>query len=78
MMLAAQINRSIQCLTPYLSAKGLTTKEIQFICRVNTYTARGHHIFIALATGTLTEVIEGSFAAQRAIIMEYLRRHNAA
>ncbi len=78
MMLAAQIDRSIKCSTPYLSAKGLTTKEIQFICRTNTYTARGHHIFTALATGTLTEVIEGSFAAQRAIIMEYLRRHNAA
>jgi len=78
MMLSAQIDRNICSLTPYFSSKGLTAKEIRFISRANTYTARGHHIFTALATETLVEVIEGSFAAQRALIMEYLRRHNAA
>ena len=78
MMLAAQIDRSIRCATPYFSVNGLTKKEIQLISRANTYTARGHHIFTALATETLAEVIEGSFAAQRALFMEYLRRHNAA
>ena len=78
MMLSAQIDRNIRSSTPYFSSKGLTAKEIQFISRANTYTARGHHIFTALATETLAEVIEGSFAAQRALFMEYLRRHNAA
>lgn len=78
MMLAAQIDRNIRSATPFFSAKGLTKKEIQLISRANTYTARGHHIFTALATETLAEVIEGSFAAQRALIVEYLRRHNAA
>ena len=78
MMLSAQIDRTARSSTPFLSPKGLTTKEIQLISRANTYTARGHHIFTALATETLAEVIEGSFAAQRALIMEYLRRHNAA
>jgi AcrR family transcriptional regulator len=78
MMLTAQIDRSIRSSTPYLSTKGLTAKEIQLISRGNVYTARGHHIFVALATTTLSDVIEGSFAAQRALILDYLRRHNAA
>jgi len=78
MMLAAQIDRNIRCSTPFLHAAGLSTSEIAFISRANTYTARGHHIFTALATSTVNEVVEGSFAAQRALIAEYLRRHNAA
>lgn len=77
MMLTAQIDRNIRCASPFLLAAGLSKSEIAFISRANTYTARGHHIFTALATETLAEVIEGSFAAQRALIMEYLRRHNA-
>ena len=77
MMLAAQIDRNIRCASPFLLSAGLSKSEIAFISRANTYTARGHHIFTALATETLAEVIEGSFAAQRALIMEYLRRHNA-
>ena len=78
MMLNAQIDRSIRSASPFLTSIGLTTKEIEFISRGNVYTARGHHIFVALATTTLSDVIEGSFAAQRALIVEYLRRHNAA
>jgi AcrR family transcriptional regulator len=78
MMLNAQIDRSIRSASPFLTSTGLTTKEIEFISRGNVYTARGHHIFVALATTTLSDVIEGSFAAQRALIVEYLRRHNAA
>ena len=78
MMLAAQIDRNIRCSSPLLLAAGLSTEEIAFVCRANIYTARGHHIFTALASSTLSDVIEGSFAAQRAIIVEYLRRHNAA
>jgi len=78
MMLNAQIDRSIRCSAPYFSSVGLTAKEIEFISRANTYTARGHHIFVALATTTLSDVVEGSFAAQRALIVEYMRRHNAA
>ena len=77
MMLNAQIDRSIRSASPFLTSIGLTTKEIEFISRGNVYTARGHHIFVALATTTLSDVIEGSFAAQRALIVEYLRRHNA-
>lgn len=78
MMLNAQIDRSIRCSAPYLSSVGLTAEEIKFINRANIYTARGHHIFVALATTTLSDVVEGSFAAQRALIVEYLRRHNAS
>jgi len=78
MMLNAQIGRSIRCATPYFTSAGLTAKEIEFISRSNVYTARGHHIFVALETTTLSDVIEGSFAAQRALIVEYMRRHNAA
>jgi len=78
MMLNAQIDRSIRSASPFLTSIGLTTKEIELISRGNVYTARGHHIFVALATTTLSDVIEGSFAAQRALIVEYLRRHNAA
>lgn len=78
MMLNAQIDRSIRSATHFFTSAGLTTKEIEFICRANVYTARGHHIFVALATTTLSDVIEGSFAAQRALIVEYMRRHNAA
>jgi len=78
MMLAAQVDRNIRCSSPYLLSAGLSTSEIAFISRANTYTARGHHIFTALATSTVNEVVEGSFAAQRALIAEYLRRHNAA
>ena len=78
MMLNAQIDRSMRCATPYFTSVGLTAKEIEFISRSNVYTARGHHIFVALATTTLSDVIEGSFAAQRALIVEYMRRHNAA
>ncbi len=78
MMLNAQIDRSIRSATHFFTSVGLTTKEIEFICRANVYTARGHHIFVALATTTLSDVIEGSFAAQRALIVEYMRRHNAA
>ena len=78
MMLNAQIGRSMRCATPYFTSAGLTAKEIEFISRSNVYTARGHHIFVALATTTLSDVIEGSFAAQRALIVDYMRRHNAA
>ena len=78
MMLNAQIGRSMRCATPYFTSAGLTAKEIEFISRSNVYTARGHHIFVALATTTLSDVIEGSFAAQRALVVEYMRRHNAA
>jgi hypothetical protein len=78
MMLNAQIDRSIRGATNFFTSAGLTTKEIEFICRANVYTARGHHIFVALATTTLSDVIAGSYAAQRALILEYLRRHNAA
>lgn len=78
MMLNAQIDRSMRSATPYFTSVGLTAKEIEFISRSNVYTARGHHIFVALATTTLPDVIEGSFAAQRALIVEYMRRHNAA
>jgi hypothetical protein len=77
-MLAAQIDRTIRSTSPYLLAAGLTAEEIRFICRANVYSARGHHIFAALATSTLSDVVEGSFAAQRALFVEYLRRHNAA
>lgn len=77
MMLSAQVDRTIRCHSPYLLAAGLTSEEIAFISRANVYSARGHHIFSALATTTLEEVVEGSFAAQRALIAEYLRRHNA-
>ena len=78
MMLNAQIDRNIRSATPYFTSVGLTAKEIEFISRSNVYTARGHHIFVALATTTLSDGIEGSFAAQRALIVEYMRRHNAA
>jgi len=78
MMLAAQVERNIRCSSPYLFSVGLSTSEIAFIARANTYTARGHHIFAALATATVSEVVEGSFAAQRALIAEYLRQHNAS
>ena len=78
MMLNAQIDRNIRCASPFLLAAGLSKSEIAFILRANTYTARGHHIFSALASSTLSEVVEGSYAAQRALITEYLRRHNAA
>jgi len=78
MMIAAQIDRTMRSATPFLSAAGLSADEITFLCRANTYTARGHHIFTALASSTLSDVVEGSFAAQRALIAEYLRRHNAA
>ena len=78
MMLAAQIDRNVRCASPFLLAAGLTKSEIAFIARANTYTARGHHIFTALATTTVSDVVEGSYAAQRALIAEYLRRHNAA
>ena len=78
MMLNAQISRNVRCASPYLRSLGLSDGEIQFVSRANTYTARGHHIFTALATTTVKDVIEGSFAAQRALVVEYLRRHNAA
>lgn len=78
MMLKAQIDRSIKSWSPYLLAKGLSPSEIEFVVRANSYTARGHHIFTALANNTMESVVEGSFEAQRALIMEYLRRHNAA
>lgn len=74
-MLAAQIDRTNRCALPFLLAKGLSKSEIQFISRANTYTARGHHIFMALATSTVSDVVEGSYAAQRAIIIEHLQRH---
>ena len=78
MMLAAQIDRNFRCASPFLLAAGLSKSEIAFIARANTYTARGHHIFTALATSTVGDVVEGSFAAQRALIAEYLRRHTGA
>lgn len=78
MMLNAQIDRSYRSASPYLTSRGLTKEEIQFLSRANTYTARGHHIFVALATTTLSDVIDGSFAAQSALVRELLRRHNAA
>jgi AcrR family transcriptional regulator len=78
MMLAAQIDRNVRCASPLLLAAGLTKSEIAFIARANTYTARGHHIFTALATSTVSDVVEGSYAAQRALIAEYLRRHHGA
>lgn len=78
MMLNAQIDRTMRCSAPYLRSAGLSDAEIAFVCRANTFTARGHHIFAALASSTIKDVTEGSFAAQSAIIREYLRRHNAA
>ena len=78
MMIAAQIDRNVRCSSPFLLSAGLSKGEIAFISRANTYTARGHHIFTALASSTLRDVVEGSFAAQRALIAEYVRRHNAA
>ena len=51
--------------------------EIAFLARCSTYTARGHHIFAALANSTVAEVIEGSYQSQRALIAEYLRRAEA-
>ena len=78
MMLNAQIDRSVRSASPYLTSRGLTKEEIQFLSRANTYTARGHHIFVALATTTLSDVIDGSFAAQSALVRELLRRHDAA
>ena len=78
MMINAQIDRATRCMSPYLRTVGLSETEIAFISRANVYTARGHHIFVALATTTLSDVIEGSFAAQRALVVEYMRRHNAA
>lgn len=78
MMLAAQIDRNIRCSSPLLLAAGLSAEEIAFVCRANTYTARGHHMFVALASSTLSDVVEGSFAVQHALIAEYLRRHSAA
>lgn len=77
MMLAAQIHRSVECWGPFLRERGLTDAEIEFVARTNSYTARGHHIFTALANETLDVVVEGSFAAQSALIREYLRRHQA-
>ena len=77
-MLNAQIARSVQCWSPLMSAKGLSGTEIEFLARCNSYTARGHHIFTALANETLDVVVSGSYAAQHALIAEYLRRHNAA
>ncbi|MEY3726481.1 MAG: hypothetical protein RI971_1058 [Chloroflexota bacterium] len=76
-MLKAQIKRSVDCWTPYLTSLGLSVGEIQQIARGNTYTARGHHIFTALAQESVHDVIEGSFEAQRALVREFLRRHNA-
>ncbi|MFZ9278427.1 MAG: TetR/AcrR family transcriptional regulator [Candidatus Limnocylindrus sp.] len=76
-MLKAQIRRSVDCSTPYLTSLGLSAGEIQQIARGNTYTARGHHIFTALAQDSVHDVIEGSFEAQRALVREFLRRHNA-
>jgi AcrR family transcriptional regulator len=78
MMLNAQIDRTMRCSAPYLRSAGLSDAEIAFVCRANTFTARGHHIFAALASSTIKDVTEGSFGAQSAIIREYLRRHNAA
>jgi AcrR family transcriptional regulator len=78
MMLVAQIDRNFRCASPFLLAAGLSKSEIAFIARANTYTARGHHIFTALATSTVSDVVEGSYAAQRALIAEYLRRHHGA
>jgi hypothetical protein len=78
MMLVAQIDRTVRSSTPFLRKAGLSDAEITFVCRATTYTARGHHIFTALASSTLSDVVEGSFASQRALIAEYLRRHNAA
>ncbi len=78
MMINAQIDRATRCMSPYLRTVGLSETEIAFISRANVYTARGHHIFTVLAASTFNEVVEGSFAAQRALIVEYMRRHNAA
>jgi AcrR family transcriptional regulator len=78
MMLNALIDRTVRCSTPYLRAAGLSDAEIAFISRANVFTARGHHVFAALASSTINDVTEGSFAAQSAIIREHLRRHNAA
>lgn len=78
MMLNAQIDRTVRSSGPFLRTAGLSEAEIAFVCRANIFTARGHHIFTALASSTLREVVEGSFAAQRALITEYIRRQNAA
>lgn len=78
LMLSAQIDRTIRSSSPFLAASGLSSGEIAFISRANIYTARGHHTFVALVSSALSDVVEGSFAAQRATIAEYLRRHNAA
>lgn len=77
-VLAAEIDRTIRSAGPFLRAAGLSDAEIAFVCRANTFTARGHHTFTALASSTLSDVVEGSLAAQHALIAEYLRRHNAA
>jgi AcrR family transcriptional regulator len=76
MMIAAQIERTIRCAEPFLQAAGLTKEEVAFVARANVYSARGHHIFTALASSTFDEVVNGSFAAQRALFLEYLRLHN--
>lgn len=78
LMLAAQTDRSIRSSSPFLAASGLSSEEIAFISRANIYTARGHHIFAALVSSTLSDVVEGSFAAQHALIVNYLRRHKGA
>ncbi len=76
-MLKAQIKRSVDCWRPYFTEHGLSEEEIAFLARCSTYTARGHHIFAALANSTVAEVIEGSYQSQRALIAEYLRRAEA-
>jgi len=76
-MLRAQIRRNEHCFTDYLQAKGLTAAEITFVVRANSYTARGHHIFMALANDTVGTVIDGSFETQRALVVEFLRRAQA-
>ena len=78
LMIDAQVARTVQCWMPYFTSRGLTPEVISEMARINVYTARGHHIFLALATITVNRVIEGSFQAQRALILEFLRRHNAA
>jgi AcrR family transcriptional regulator len=78
LMINAQVARMVQCWMPYFTSRGLTPEVISEMARINVYTARGHHIFLALATITVNRVIEGSFQAQRALMLEFLRRHNAA
>lgn len=75
LMIDAQIARTARCCAPHFTKLGFSSNELTEMARINVYTARGHHIFLALATTTVKRVIEGSFQAQRALVLELLRQH---